>query len=75
MCGHTEDQTVEAHITIFSILFSDKISGQFLEQHGSWVLFFFFSFLCVAVIEDDIFHFFFFFFHFFSIFFFLPFKV
>ncbi|ESS61445.1 hypothetical protein TCDM_10976 [Trypanosoma cruzi Dm28c] len=54
MCGHTEGRTVERHLNIFSILFSDKICRQFLEQHGSWVLFlcgfsfsfiFFFSFL------------------------------
>ncbi|ESS62181.1 hypothetical protein TCDM_10174 [Trypanosoma cruzi Dm28c] len=70
-----EGRTVEAHATIFLILFSGKICGQFLEQHGSWVLFLcgsffhFFSFLCVAVIEDDIFSFSFF--HFF----FLSFKV
>ncbi|ESS55926.1 hypothetical protein TCDM_12576 [Trypanosoma cruzi Dm28c] len=45
-----EGQTVEAHVTIFLILFSDKICRQFLEQHGSWVLFvwffFFFIFVC-----------------------------
>ncbi|EAN84552.1 hypothetical protein Tc00.1047053511611.30 [Trypanosoma cruzi] len=51
MCGHTEGQTVERHLNIFLILFLDKICRQFLEQHGSWVLFFcvcfffFFSFL------------------------------
>ncbi|KAF5217907.1 hypothetical protein ECC02_009197 [Trypanosoma cruzi] len=42
MCGHMEGQTVERHLNIFSILFSDKICRQFLEQHGIWVLF-----LCV----------------------------
>ncbi|ESS60500.1 hypothetical protein TCDM_11969 [Trypanosoma cruzi Dm28c] len=72
MCGHTEGWTVERHLNIFLILFSDKICRQFLEQHGSWVLFFlFFIFVCSRS-RGRHFSFFFLFFVFFFIFFFFP---
>ncbi|ESS61604.1 hypothetical protein TCDM_10795 [Trypanosoma cruzi Dm28c] len=57
-----EGQTVEAHVTIFSIFFPDKIyTGSLVWPHGNQAkvfcvtfhLLFIFSFLCVAVIEDD----------------------